>query len=128
MLVPLASAIWAVLGAGIAIVIAAPVRDMAFRRDLPRYEKAAAWIRAKDIGGSNIQIPSEWSDLAYRVWARRNGECGFRAYFFWGGGFPVKHTARVYAPSVSLVERPDCQVSRWRRVRQLATNWYEVSD
>jgi hypothetical protein len=125
---PLASAAWLVVGGLVAIGIARPVRAWTFRRDLPRYEKAAIWVQDQEIGGWNIQLPGEWTDLGSPIWARRDDECGLRIYFHWGGGFPVKHIARVYSPNVSLVDRPACQISRWPDVQRLAANWYEVSD
>jgi hypothetical protein len=125
---PLLSAAWLVVGAAGSIAVGFAVRTWTFRHDLPRYEKAAAWVRDKEVGGWNIELPPEWSDLAHRVWARRNDECGLRIYFHWGGGFPVKHTARVYAPSVSLLDKPACHIGRWPHAQQLANDWYEVSD
>jgi hypothetical protein len=76
-ILPLGSAIWLVAGAVIGIGIARPLRAWTFlHRDLDRYEQAAAWIESQGVGGNNIRLPNEFSDPAYRVWARKTEQCG----------------------------------------------------
>jgi hypothetical protein len=127
-MLPLGSALWIVMGALLGIGIARPLRSWTFfHRDLARYEQAAAWIEAQGVGGGDIHLPGEYADLAYRVWARKTEQCGQMIHFFWGDGFPVKHTARVYAPNVALIENRQCR-GPWPYARRLTESWYELGD
>lgn len=47
--------------------------------------------------------------------------------FFYGAGFPVKHTAYLYCPS-GVIEPGSTTAKRWHRRRSVATNWFIVHD
>jgi hypothetical protein len=74
-----------------------------------------------------LDPPAEYADLAYIIHVRKNEECGLLIDFFWGGGFPVKHTVRRFASIPSFIERKEC-TKDWNRGRKLAEHWYELSD
>lgn len=106
------------------------VRDRQFQRDLPRYQAAATWASALAVPGDTVVVlplPAAYADLAYAVHIRQDQACGVWVDFFWGGGFPVKHTVRRYAADPSSMERKPCREG-WRRGRWRAQGWYELAD
>ena len=111
------------------VAIGHAVRDWQFSRDLPRYNAAAAWATSRAVPGETaaLDLPAEYADLAYIIHVRRDKECGLLIDFFWGGGFPVKHTVRRFASMPSFVEQKQC-TKDWARGRKRAENWYELSD
>ena len=117
------------------LLIGAPLggfgmRFLIFPRNLARYQAAADWVEKQDFGSEpiyvNFNLPTEFKDLADGIHAIRNPRCGTVIWFFWGGGFPVKHVVRIYSPTDSL-DKADC-LGDWRRPRKLAEHWYEASD
>jgi hypothetical protein len=111
------------------VAIGHSVRDWQFSRDLPRYKAAAKWASSRAVPGDTtvLEAPAEYADLAYIIHVRSDKECELFVDFFWGGGFPVKHTIRRFASLPSFVERKQC-TKDWARGRKLQENWYELSD
>ncbi|WP_145985470.1 hypothetical protein [Marilutibacter maris] len=105
------------------------VRDAVFRFQSDRWNRAVTWVVRHNApnGGRPIALPDEYSDLAYGVHYRHDEACGLMVDFFWGGGFPVKHTVRRYALNPDWVDIGQCRKS-WSRGRALSGSWYEVSD
>lgn len=105
------------------------VRDAVFHYQSARWNRAVTWVvrhRAPN-GEGPIRLPAEYSDLARAVHYRHSEACGLMVDFFWGGGFPVKHTVRRYALDPDWIETEACRKS-WSRGRALSGNWYEISD
>lgn len=111
-------------------VVGLAARHVFFQWDLPRYEAAAKWVEQQPLPADssyiNLEPPSEFAGLAGAIHAKRTPECGTVVWFFWGFGFPVKHTVRIYSPEDSVVNRK-C-LGEWRTPRKLAEHWYEASD
>lgn len=123
-----ALAVLAVIPAG--VEIGHLIRDWQFQRDLPRYQAAAAWAAALAVPGDTVvvlQVPAQYRDLAYAVHISQDDACGVMVDFFWGGGFPVKHTVRRYIAAPTSMERKPCREG-WRRGRQRADGWFELAD
>jgi len=106
------------------------LRLLFFRWDLPRYEAAARWVEQHPFPADSSYVvldpPSEFAHLAYAIHARRTPGCGTVVWFFWGSGFPLKHTVRIYSPQDSVVNR-EC-LGEWHTPHKLAEHWYEASD
>ena len=94
-------------------------RDAYFRNQIPRLEVAA---KAFHESG---QLPGvSWR--GYQVTTSKIGDTNAAVIFWWGGGFPVKHTVLVYC---------SCDDSKgffrdggWRRVHALAEHWWVAKD
>lgn len=120
-----------------AILIAVPLgvlfggaaRETIFEHTLSRYVAASEWASARALPNEVVVAhpPAEYSDLATIIHIRKNDACGLMIDFFWGGGFPVKHVVRRYAPLAAAVELPQCREG-WYRGSELAPSWYELSD
>ena len=94
------------------------LRDRVFRARLPQYEAVIRQLRA----GVTPDVP--WR-LGHHV-THRPVDGDVVATFWWGGGFPVKHTVFVYHPGDI---ETDVEFRRaWRRIRPLAQNWYVAKD
>ncbi len=48
--------------------------------------------------------------------------------FFWGYGFPNKHTIRRYAENPIYLEKTASCLGGWRGYSKLTNNWFELSD
>jgi hypothetical protein len=125
LIVPAVSAL--VLVAGPAI--GGRLREWNLWWDMPRYKAAAEWVEHQALSseGSEIELPPEYADLAYGVRGIRSAECGTVVTFWWGSGFPVKHTARVYSPTGSFERSRDCR-GHWSRGSLIDEHWYEATD
>lgn len=105
------------------------IRGVVFNRDLDRWYHAANWVmtHGEPNLGRPVGLPLQYSDLAPGVHYKIDQTCGLMIDFFWGGGFPVKHTVRRYAANPDWVDVKQCSAT-WRRGRHLSGNWYEISD
>jgi hypothetical protein len=70
-----------------------------FSERLPQYEEVVrlmdSKVKSERVFWQYEQIPQQYRHLAYRVYGERN-ENALRVFFFWGSGFPVKHSAFAY--------------------------------
>jgi hypothetical protein len=102
------------------------LRDVDFHyRRLPRYQAIVDRIQQGEIVVS--EDPTSLTidkDLANVGFARRTTTGILRVEFFWGGAFPVKHTAYIYT---STGGSSDGAWNRWR-YRALGGNWFAASD
>jgi hypothetical protein len=98
--------------------------DFQFRRQGP-YQAVVEQVLSGHIavGDTATRLTIEKS-LAYVVFARRTTTGVVRVEFFWGMGFPVKHTAYVYT---STDVPGDGAWDHWR-YRRVADHWFEASD
>jgi hypothetical protein len=70
-----------------------------------------------------IQVPDELGDYIYGIHTCGYDSGKFEASFFFGGGFPVKHSAWYYSSDGTP---PDPK--SWPRHFHIQPNWYRVSD
>ena len=75
------------------------------------------------------EIPEKYRHLAYSIFAEKLKDV-LRIEFFWGGGFPVKHTAYVY---LSNGKPPDKETDHhtdwyWYHCERINDYWFRVSD
>ena len=128
-LVNLLSCLLIVLSVPAAIFSGHKFRSMIFSYNLDRWNQAVVWVVSHNRPNQDrpIQLPDQYSDLARGVHYKYEKSCGLMVDFFWGGGFPVKHTVRRYASNPKWVDIKQCGVD-WSRGRTLSGNWYEISD
>jgi hypothetical protein len=112
------------------LLIGKGVRLLFFKWDLPRYEAAAQWVERQPLTDDSLYVnldpPAEFASLAYAIHRQHSPACGTVILFFWGSGFPLKHTVRMYSPQDSVVKR-EC-LGDWHSPNKLAEHWYEASD
>jgi hypothetical protein len=94
-------------------------RDAYFRRQIPRLETAVKTFRASG------QLP-EISWRGYQVTTSKIGDTNAAVIFWWGEGFPVKHTVLVYCS----VDDPRgfFRDGGWRRGYALQDHWWVAKD
>jgi hypothetical protein len=92
------------------------IRDAVFRSRLTEYETAVHNIQS---GIVPIAVPR----LAYHISQTPGHQ---EVFFFWGSGFPVKHTAFVYSQNDPNLDKRFAQA--WHHARPLAPNWYVTND
>lgn len=105
------------------------LRAWQFQRDLPRYQAAADWAKSQAVAGGSVRIalPPEAADLAYATFVVARPGCGTVVDFYWGAGFPVKHTARRYAEDPASFDQPQC-LQDWTIRHRRAEHWAEIGD
>ena len=105
------------------------LRTWRFERDLPRYQAMAKWALARAVPGERVDvpIPPEARDLAYLVRVSHEPGCGRIVDFYWGAGFPVKHTVRRYVELPQKLENDACR-GHWARGLRRGEHWFEASD
>jgi len=111
------------------VEVGAALRTWRFERDLPRYQAMATWALARAVPGEQVDvpIPPEARDLAYLVRVSDEPGCGRIVDFYWGAGFPVKHTARRYVELPGKIEDDACR-GYWARGLRRGEHWFEASD
>ena len=105
-------------------------RIRAFHANLPRYNMFVKEIEKQLEKESSINlfqddIPDKYKKLAWRVSARKDNNDSITIVFFWGGGFPAKHTAFAYRSNGQIVN--DFRKS-WPHIEKLNDNWFRVGD
>lgn len=113
----------------LAVISGGLFRDAIFSYNIDRWNEAVTWVTANHHPNHNssIKLPRQYANLAYGVHYKQNEECGLTVDFFWGGGFPVKHTVRRYAVNPDWMDVMECRKG-WSRGRSLQGNWYEIAD
>jgi hypothetical protein len=117
-----------VLSLPLAIFCGQVIRGAVFSYNLNRWNQAVAWVLAHNEPDRDgrIELPAEYSDLAYGVHYKNEDPCGLTVDFFWGSGFPVKHTVRRYATNPEWIDMRKCWIG-WRSGRVISGDWYELS-
>lgn len=125
----LVSCLLIILTFPLAVLGGQAIRTAVFSHEIGRWHNAVAWVatHSKPNQESRIELPSLYSDLAYGVHYRHDDACGLTIDFFWGAGFPVKHTVRRYAVDPEWINIKECQTG-WSRGRMISERWYELSD
>ncbi len=93
----------------------------------PRYEQFIARIERGEIrvddDTPSIPPPPALEDITYGVQASRDEDARLCVIFFWGGGFPVRHSVYLHAAPGS------CARERRRfRFTEIGTSWFAGSD
>lgn len=99
------------------MIIAAPaIKDIAFKRSLPKYEKIVGMINRGeievDISRKRIELPSDYKTMAYAAFGERDSKGVLTIEFFTGAGFPVKHSGYIYCSDGQLSSSPEIY-KRW---------------
>jgi hypothetical protein len=112
-----------------AVLCGKAIRSAVFDYQLDRWNRAVTWVTTTHLPnqGDLIRLPAPYSDLAYGVHYTHDEDCGLMIDFFWGGGFPVKHTVRRYAANRKWLAAEQCTAG-WSRGREIGGRWYEISD
>lgn len=113
-LLPLAITILCGAGPEVGIFL----RNSYFRTQLPRLEEA---IEAFEITGEFPDV--KWNGYMARA-NKWNGET--YATFWWGGGFPVKHTVLLYSSTDDIKDY--CKANGWYSGSQLEEKWWVIRD
>ena len=115
----IALVVWFVVAPFMGARVGVTLHDAVFRSRLSEYEAAVQVIQA---GKTPPIIPR----LAHQVTPHTDSTGNPEVFFFWGAGFPVKHTAFVYRLTDP---RMDSKFIRaWPFIRSLTANWYVVKD
>ena len=128
-LLNLVSCVLIVVAFPLAAAFGKTIRSAVFTYNLDRWHQAVIWITAHNRPNqvNIIKLPSLYSDLASVVHYTHDKRCGLMIDFFWGGGFPVKHTVRRYAVKPDWMDLKACRTD-WSRGRMISGRWYEISD
>ena len=126
----------------LACLVAAPIglsiggvyRDLDFRyRRLPAYEQIVRKIELGELPGEAVkEMPTEMEGLAYGIHVHEDAPGGLMVVFFWGGGFPVKHSVYIYRasglPPPTSAKWEMEPYYHWPQARRLNANWFAASD
>lgn len=106
------------------------IRMEVFNERLYLYEQAVAelapMIKDEPLHLHYDQIPEKYRHLAY--WIIGKKEKGIVFAFFWGSGFPCKHSAFVYRSDGRLPERGTDFRRDWPFCERINEHWFRVSD
>lgn len=107
-------------------------RENVFAERLPQYEEAVRVMESK-IKGEPVflkgkEVPEAYHHLAYWIHAEKYGGGVLVVTFFWGGGFPVKHSAFVYRSDGWLPPRGTDFRREWPFAERINENWFRVGD
>jgi hypothetical protein len=117
-----------VLSFPLAIFVGHAIRAAVFSYNLERWNQAAKWVTAHHEPNQDapIKLPEAYSDLASIAHYRNQEPCGLTVDFFWGSGFPVRHSVRRYATNPEWMQVAQCWRG-WGSGRALTGDWYELS-
>lgn len=104
------------------------IRLQIFRLNLNAYKSAVDWVRTQEVSPNktyvNLSPPERFSNITYAIHASKTEKCGLVVWFFWGSGFPVRHTMRIFVEDT--VQDIEC-LGRYYGIRQFENNWYEAT-
>lgn len=117
---------------GLAGIVAGELgRTIQFRRYLPELNQTVKELTGNPAFQTNriykvtgLEQRHPW---AYGVFLVEQPDGPKHVEFFFGAGFPVKHTAYLYCPTDNI-EPGSPTAKRWPRRRWVATNWFIVHD
>ena len=69
------------------------------------------------------EIPEDLRDIIYVIHVKRRSASAYDAAFFYGAGFPVKHSAWYFSSDDTPPPRRD-----WPKQLRLQKNWFKVAD
>jgi len=107
-------------------------RSEVFAELLPQYEEAVRVMESKTSGGvvflKGEEVPEIYRHLAYWIHAKKDDENVLVVTFFWGGGFPLKHTAFAYRSDGQLPPKGTDFRREWPFTERINENWFRVGD
>jgi hypothetical protein len=118
----------------IGYLIGGAYRDLDFRyRRLPAYEQIVRKIESGELPGEAIkEMPNQIEGLAYGIHVHEDAPGGLMVVFFWGGGFPVKHSVYIYRasglPPPTSTKWEMEPYYHWSRARRLNDHWFASHD
>jgi hypothetical protein len=118
--------------AGLAGIVAGELGPaIQFRRYLPEMKRTVEELTGNPAFQTNriykvagLEQRHPWANGVYLVEQPAGPK---HVEFFFGAGFPVKHTAYLHCPA-GTIERGSATAKRWPRRRLVATNWFIVHD
>lgn len=107
-------------------------REKVFAERLPQYEEAVRMMESK-IKGEPLslrgkEVPEAYKHLAYCILAEKDEKGVLVVTFFWGGGFPSKHSAFVYRSDGHLPLKGTEFRREWPFAERINENWLRVGD
>ncbi|MHC4624072.1 MAG: hypothetical protein ACYS4W_09250 [Planctomycetota bacterium] len=103
-----------------------------FQQRLPQYEEAVRVMESKIVDKpvflQGDSVPEEYRHLAYWIHAEINEQNVLVVTFFWGGGFPAKHTAFAYISDGRIPEKDPDFKRECPYVSRINENWFKVAD
>lgn len=102
-----------------------------FEERLPQYEEVVhlmdSELKNERIFWGAEQIPRQYRHLAYRIYGERKRDV-LRVVFFWGSGFPVKHSAFAYISNGALPAKGTDFRRDWPHATRINEHWFRVGD
>ena len=103
-----------------------------FTERLAQYEEAVQVMESK-INGEPVflkgeEVPETYQHLAWWVHAEEDKQDVLVVTFFWGGGFPVKHSAFVYRSDGWLPPKGTDFRREWPFAERINEHWFRVAD
>jgi len=130
--IPFAMSLLCVILLGYSNSLGHRLRLHVFRQRLPQYEAAVPAVETQITDGpvflKGEEVPKPFRHLAYWIHADKTEQNVLIVTFFWGGGFPVKHTAFAYI-SDGKVPGPLSRFQKeWPHIFRINQNWFRVVD
>jgi len=103
-----------------------------FTERLAQYEEAVQVMQSK-INGEPVflkgeEVPETYQHLAWWIHAEEDKQDVLVVTFFWGGGFPVKHSAFVYRSDGWLPPKGTDFRREWPFAERINEHWFRVAD
>lgn len=119
------------LGLFVATGFGRMVRQWRFQKNLPHYMEIVRRVETGEIKTgvllSKLELPEQYSHLAYASLAKTNFFGGATIEFLIGGGFPVKHSGFLYISTGSIEADPE-MLERWPRNARINEKWFAIGD
>ena len=106
------------------------LRDRDFERLRPAMERVIEAYQASPDSSmrlDSVAVPRELRPPIYSVWASRDRARRVDVWFFYGFGFPPRHSAWIYTSDVAATPA-SIRGWFWHGSRKLAAHWYDASD
>lgn len=130
--IPLAISFLCVVLLGYSNSLGHRLRLHVFRQRLPQYEAAVRTLEAQitdePVFLKGEEVPEPFRRLAYWIHAEKTEQNVLVVTFFWGGGFPAKHTAFAYISDGKIPGSPSRFQKEWPRISRINENWFKVGD
>ena len=106
------------------------LRDRDFERLRPAMERVIEAYQSSPDSSmrlDSVAVPRELRPPIYSVWASRDRARRVGVWFFYGFGFPPRHSAWIYTSDVAATPA-SIRGWFWHSSRKLAAHWYDVWD
>lgn len=130
-LIPLALSVLTVIAVVYSVGTGHRLRYHVFQRRLAQYQEAVnvidQLIEDESLLLYGDEIPEQFRHLAHRISAERKNDV-LAVTFFWGGGFPAKHTAFSYVSSGSVLGKDSGFAYNWPHATRINKYWFKVGN